>query len=79
MEAVTLLIAVVALIISILAYQRTGGTTELKRHIESKISSPDLKQQMDTLVAMTDALREKTADALDRLEKVIRKTEKEQP
>ena len=79
MEAVTLLIAVVALIISILAYQRTGGTAELKRQIESKTSSPDLKKQMDTLVAMTDALREKTADALDRLEKVIRKTEKEQP
>lgn len=79
MEAVTLLIAVVALIISILAYQRTGGTAELKRYMESKTSSPDLKKQMDTLVAITDALREKTADALDRLEKVIRKTEKEQP
>jgi hypothetical protein len=34
---------------------------------------------MDTLVAITDALREKTADALDGLEKVIRKTEKGQP
>jgi hypothetical protein len=79
MEAVTLLIAVVALIISILAYQRTGGTAELKRQIESKTSSPDLKKQMDTLVAITDALREKTADALDGLEKVIRKTEKGQP
>ena len=76
MEAITLLIAVVALIISILAYQRTGGTVELKRQIESKTSSLDLKKEMDTLVAMTDALREKTADALDRLEKVIRKTEK---
>jgi len=79
MEAVTLLIAVVALIISILAYQRTGGTAELKRQIESRTSSPDLKKQMDTLVAITDALREKTADALDGLEKVIRKTEKGQP
>jgi predicted Holliday junction resolvase-like endonuclease len=78
MEAITLLIAVVALIISILAYQRTGGTVELKRQIESKTSSLDLKREMDTLVAMTDALREKTADALDRLEKVIRKTEKDQ-
>ena len=38
MEAITLLIAVVALIISILAYQRTGGTAELKRQIESKTS-----------------------------------------
>ena len=79
MEAVTLLIAVVALIISILAYQRTGGTAELKRQIESRTSSPDLKKQMDTLAAIADALREKTADALDGLEKVIRKTEKGQP
>jgi hypothetical protein len=78
MEAITLLIAVAALIIAILAYQRTGGTAELKRRFESKTSSLDLKQEMDTLVTMTDALREKTADALDRLEKVIRKTEKNQ-
>jgi cell division protein FtsL len=76
MEGITLLIAVVALILSILAYQRTGGTTELKRQIETGASSSDLKKQIDALVAMTDSLREKTADALDRLEKVIRKTEK---
>ena len=76
MEAITLLIAVVALIISILAYQRTGGTAELKRQIESTSSSPDLKRQVDALISLTDSLREKTADALDRLEKVIRKTEK---
>jgi hypothetical protein len=76
MEGITLLIAVVALIIAILAYQRTGGTGELKRQIESVTSSPDLKKQMEALMAMTDSLREKTADALDRLEKVVRKTEK---
>ncbi len=76
MEGITLLIAVVALIISILAYQRTGGTTELKRQIETGTSSPELKKQLDALVAMTDSLREKTADALDRLERAIRKTEK---
>ena len=76
MDAITLLIAVVALIIAILAYQRTGGTAELKRKIESTIPPEDLKKQLNALVAMTDSLREKTADALDRLEKVIRKTEK---
>ncbi len=76
MEGITLLIAVVALIIAILASQRTGGTAELKRQIEAGASSPDLRKQMDALVAMTDSLREKTADALDRLEKAIRKTEK---
>jgi hypothetical protein len=76
MEALTLLIAVIALIIAILAYQRTGGTADLARKIESGVSSEDLKKQMAALTTMTDALREKTADALDRLEKVIRKTEK---
>ncbi len=76
MEGITLLIAVVALIIAILAYQRTGGTAELKRQLESATLPPDLKRQMDALMAMTDSLREKTADALERLEKVIRKTEK---
>ena len=78
MEAITLLIAVAALILSILAYQRTGGTAEFKRQIESKTSSLDLKKEMDSLMAMADALREKTADALDRLETAIRKTEKDQ-
>jgi hypothetical protein len=76
MEGITLLIAVVALIISILAYQRTGGTTELRREIDSKTSSLDVKKQVEALTAMTDSLREKTADALERLEKVIRKSEK---
>jgi len=78
MEAITLLIAVVALIISILAYQRTGGSSELKRQVESMASSVDLKKQVDSLTTMTDALREKTADALERLEKVIRKAEKDE-
>lgn len=76
MEAITLLIAVIALVIAILAYQRTGGTAELRKQLESKTASPDLKAQFDSLMAMTDALREKTADALDRMEKVVRKTEK---
>jgi len=76
MEGITLLIAVVALIVSILAYQRTGGTADLRRQMESTTSSPDLKKQVDALIALTDSLRERTADALDRLEKVVRKTEK---
>ena len=76
MEGITLLIAVVALVLSILAYQRTGGTAELKRHFESKTPSGDLQKQMEALTAIVDSLREKTADALDRLEKAVRKSEK---
>jgi hypothetical protein len=71
------LIAVAALIIAILAYQRAGGTVEHKKKIETSVPSDDLKMQIKNLIAVTDALREKTADALDRLEKVIRKTEAE--
>ena len=76
MEGITLLIAVVALIIAILAYQRTGGTADLKRQIDSAASSVDLTKKVESLTVMTDALREKTADTLDRLEKMVRKTEK---
>jgi len=71
-----LVISLISVGISILAYHRTGGTAELIRKLESGVSSQDLKKQMDALTTMTDSLREKTADALDRLEKVIRKTEK---
>jgi pilus assembly protein TadC len=77
-EGITLLIAVAALILSILAYRRTGGTAELKHRIESKTSSVDLRKKMDALKTMPDGLREKTADALDRLEKFLRKTERGQ-
>lgn len=76
MEGITLLIAVVALVLSILAYQRTGGAAELKRHFDSTTTSGDLKSQVEALTAIVDSLRDKTADALDRLEKTIRKTEK---
>jgi hypothetical protein len=71
-----LVISLISIGVSLLVYHRTGGTTELMKKIETGVSSDDLKKQMDTLTAMTDSLREKTADALDRLEKVIRKTEK---
>ena len=71
-----LVISLISIGVSLLVYHRTGGTTELLKKIETGVSSDDLKKQMDTLTAMTDSLREKTADALDRLEKVIRKTEK---
>src|SRR5512136_803470 len=73
---VAIIISLISIAISVVAYHRTGGTAELMRKIESNASSDDLKKQMDALTTITDALREKTADALERLEKVIRKTEK---
>ena len=71
-----LILSLISLGVSVVAYHRTGGTAELLQKIESSASSEDLKKQMAALTTITDALREKTADALERLEKVIRKTEK---
>jgi len=73
---VALIISLISLGLSILALHRTGMTLDLKKKIESSEAPEDLKKQVDAMLAMTDALREKTADALERLEKVIRKTEK---
>ncbi len=68
--------SIVALIVSILAYQRTGGTAEIRKRLQSAVPPEDLKKQVERLEVMTETLREKTADALERLEKVIRKAEK---
>ena len=73
---VALIISLISLGLSILALHRTGMTLDLKKRIEASEPPQDLKKQVDAMIAMTDTLREKTADALDRLEKVIRKTEK---
>ncbi|MGH7405921.1 MAG: hypothetical protein ACREI5_01680 [Candidatus Methylomirabilales bacterium] len=59
MEIVTLIIAVLALVIAVLAYIRTGGLV-------------DLRSQVKAVGPATEALRTKTADALDRLEGVVR-------
>ena len=59
MDIVTLIIAVLALVIAILAYIRTGGLV-------------DLRSQVKAVGPATEALRTKTADALDRLEGVVR-------
>ena len=67
MDVFTLFIAIVALVIAILAFQRTGGIN-------------DLRQQMEDLSAKseyaTNGARDMTADALGRLETFIRGQQK---
>ncbi|MFQ5843254.1 MAG: hypothetical protein ACE5I8_12555 [Thermodesulfobacteriota bacterium] len=81
MEYFALFIAVVALIIAILAYQRTGGAKELKQKVDSLSSSMEslkgragvgLKEQMEYLTSVTESIRDRTAGAIDRLEKAVR-------
>ncbi len=64
MTALALIIAIIALIIAIMAYQRAGGQIEI-RH------------QLENLSKATDTLREKTADLLERMEAALRKKEEE--
>ena len=63
MEAVTLIIAVVALVIAVIAFVRAGGIQDMRR-------------QMDGLSSRTESARDRTADVLDRLERLIRGREK---
>ncbi len=64
MTVLAFIIAIVALVIAVLAYQKAGGIR-------------DLQEQAEALRFVADNLREKTADALDKLEKALRKTEEE--
>ena len=76
MEAFALIISIIALIISIVAYQKAGGRAgDLKKHTET------LTYVGETVAKATDSLRDKTADLLDRMEAVVIGTEetKEKP
>ena len=76
MGTVTLIIAIVALIIAIVAYYRTGGVAALKKQVEG------LTNAGETMVSKaTDSLRDKTADVLGKVEDAVRGEEetKEQP
>ena len=88
MSIVAFIIAIIALIISILAYQRTGGAKELKKKVDSLSSSMEslkgragigLKEQIDQLTAVTESIRERTAGAIDRLEQAVRGKPEEKP
>lgn len=63
MEAVTLLIAVVALVVAVLAFVRAGGVGDVRR-------------QLEAISSKTEGARDRTADALDRLERLIRGRDK---
>jgi len=66
METLALIIAVIALVIAVAAFMRTGGVRELKH-------------QVQTLNSTTDSVRDRTADALNRLEQLVRGKERSKP
>ena len=82
MLIITFIISIIALIISTLAYQRTGGIKELKKTVDSLSSTMEsfkeragesLKEQIEHLTSATESLRDKTAEAIGKLEATFRK------
>lgn len=63
MEVLTLLIAVIALVIAVIALQRTGGIQDLRHQLEEISAKSE---------GTAKSAREAVADALDRLEHLVR-------
>lgn len=78
MVYLTLILAVIALVIAILAYQKAGGLADLKKQIEQITSSGEFKRSVETLGSATDSLKEKTAGAIGKLEATFKKEAKEE-
>lgn len=78
MVYLTFILAVIALIIAILAYQKAGGLADLKKQIEQITSSDEFKKSIDSLASTTDSLKEKTAEAIGKLEATFKKEAKEE-
>ena len=67
METVALIISIVALIIAIVAYSRTGGVADLKKRVET------LTNASESIVSKaSDSLRDKAADMLGKVEDAVR-------
>jgi len=64
LEYLALFLSIIALIVAALAYARTGGIQEVKTQVSS-------------LGNTVESVREKTADALGKMEKLVRGSEKD--
>ncbi|MEW6614656.1 MAG: hypothetical protein AB1401_04235 [Thermodesulfobacteriota bacterium] len=65
MSALTLIISIIALVLAIVSFKRTGGLQ-------------DIKGQINNLESIMGPLREKTANVLGKMEKALRNPEKEE-
>jgi len=64
MDALTLVVSIIALIAACMAYKKSGGSVD------------DLKRKIDDLHLSTENLRSKMADSLEKIEKKVRGDEK---
>jgi hypothetical protein len=78
MVYLTFVLAVIALIIAILAYQKAGGLANVRKQIEQVTSSGELKKSIDSLASTTESLKEKTAEAIGKIEAAFKKEPREE-
>ncbi len=78
MDIISLILAVIALVIAILAYQKVGGIADLRKQIDQIASSEDLRKSVDSLRVAADTLREKTVEAIGKLETTLRGKKREE-
>ena len=69
MEALALIVSIVALVMAILAYQKAGGVAGLKKEAEV------LSHVGETIVKATDTLRDKTTGIVERMGELVRGAE----
>ena len=87
MLMITFIIAIIALIVSILTYQRVGGARELKKAVKSLSSALEsvkdrtgesLKEQIEKLTSITESLREVTVESIEKLGATLKKEAREE-
>ncbi len=77
MVVVTFILSIIALIIAILAYRKVGGLADVKKQIDQIASSAELRKSIESMAAATESLRERTAEAIGRLETTFKKDKRE--
>jgi hypothetical protein len=74
MDILALILSVIALGMATFALKRTGGIQDIRNQVDAL--GTDVKRQLGTLGTKTEAvggaMREKTAEALGRLEQLVR-------
>ncbi len=77
MEVVALIISGIALLIAVIAFQRTGGIKDFRgraRSVSSRTQTVrnDLRRRVEAVSSMTQTVRDRAANTLEGLERIIR-------
>lgn len=77
MDVLSLILALIALVITIVAYHKVEGLANLSEGIDQISSAADLRKSVDSLTSATATLREKTIEAIGKLRIALRDAKEE--